>query len=157
MSAAFAPLVREDQLEEWSTYATKNQGWIEESAYLKKVHPAHRDALHGTIQDHEHDRRRHLSSSVRKLEDETKSVSPYIYRWENGVKVREYQPGKLYAPLWQVSPADYGAVNVNLLSDPLVAALYVAMRNANMGVLSSSFEVGDLVRQIVASPVRDCC
>ena len=56
------------------------------------------------------------------------------------------QPGHLFAPLWQVSPADYGAVNVNLLSDPRIAELYEAMLAARMGVLSSNFQVGDLVR-----------
>ncbi|CAB9524999.1 Receptor-type guanylate cyclase gcy [Seminavis robusta] len=148
MSAAFAPLVTEEQREEWANYTMANQGWIKESAYLKKVHPVHRDALHGTIQDHEHDRRRRLQEE---------NISSVIYRWENGEKAPELQqPGHVYAPLWQVSPADYGAVNANLLSDPRIASLYMSMlkmhENAtsnfdvgkNSGVLSSNFEVGDL-------------
>ena len=63
------------------------------------------------------------------------------------MKVPEiHQPGHLFAPLWQVSPADYGAVNVNLLSDPKIAELYDAMLKAETGVLSSNFQVGDMVR-----------
>ena len=162
MSAAFAPLVTEEQRQLWGIYSRNNQGWIENSAYLKKVHPVHRDALHGTIQDHEHDRRRRLTETDRALQDTTsttpasnpsnpsnppkQSISRTIYRWENGQKVPEiHQPGQIYAPLWQVSPADYGAVNVNLLSDPRVAELYRAMITANKGVLSSNFEVQEMV------------
>lgn len=140
MSAAFAPFVMEEQREDWGVYSRKNQGWIEESAYLKKVHPVHRDALHGTIQDHEHDRRLQEEAAPKP------SISRTIYRWENGVKKPELkQPGQMYAPLWQVSPADFGAVNVNLLSDPRVASLYRSMVKKNSGVLSSNFEVEHIV------------
>jgi hypothetical protein len=138
MSAAFAPLVRDDQIDAWSDYAMKNKGWIEESAYLKKVHPVHRDALHGTIQDDEHGRR------ALRDEDAEKQISKTIYRWVNGVKVTESHH-KVYAPLWQVSPADYGAINANLLSDPKIVQLYFTMLKAKTGVLSTNFEIKDLV------------
>jgi hypothetical protein len=139
MSAAFAPFVLQDQREAWETYASVNQGWIEQSSYLKKVNPVHRDALHGTIQDHEHDRRLQTT-------EKHEFIARSIYTWENGSKVPEVaEEGKLYAPLWQVSPADYGVVNVNLLSDPQVAILYQAMMKRDSGVLSSNFEVGDIV------------
>ena len=63
------------------------------------------------------------------------------------MKVPEiHQPGHLFAPLWQISPADYGAVNVNLLSNPKISELYDAMLKAKTGVLSSNFQVGDMVR-----------
>lgn len=188
MSAAFAPFVMEEEREQWGVYSRKNQGWIENSAYLKKVHPVHRDALHNTIQDHEHDRRRRLTSedtrtaTTRALQAPTagttpatttplsptsdtnppkQSISRTIYRWENGQKVPEiHEPGQLYAPLWQVSPADYGAVNVNILSDPRIAKLYRAMREANKGgetnkgVLSSNFEVQDMVSDQYRKPEK---
>jgi len=142
MSAGFAPFVREEQRTEWGMYSRKNQGWIQESAYLKKVHPVHRDALHGTIQDHEHDRR-----GRRLQEEESPSIARSIWRWENGMKVPEVQlPGQLYAPLWQISPADAGVVNCNLLSDPVIAELYRSMLEVGHGVLSYGTEVGDLVR-----------
>jgi len=64
MFAAFAPLVTSDQRIEWEAYAQENIGWIDESERLRQVHPSHRDPLHGTIQDHEHDRRRCLQQSV---------------------------------------------------------------------------------------------
>ena len=68
------------------------------------------------------------------------------------MKVPEiHQPGHLFAPLWQVSPADYGVVNVNLLSDPRISELYHSMLKAETGVLSSNFEVGDMVRAPISS------
>jgi uncharacterized protein YbaA (DUF1428 family) len=140
MSAGFAPLVKAEERDQWEEYAVQNQGWIEESAYLKKVHPIHRDALHGTIQDHEHDRRQ--------LQKE--NISAVIYRWEKGEKVSEVsQPGNVFAPLWQVSPADAGFVNVNLLSDPRIADLYATMLKTNDSILSHNTEIGDLVRWLV--------
>ena len=141
MSAAFAPLVTVDQRAAWESYSVENQGWIENSAYLKAVHPTHRDALHGTIQDHEHDRRRVLQ------EDENVGISPFIYRYnEEDVKVPETDElDKVFAPLWQVSPADVGAVNVNLLSDARIKTLYENVLEAGTGVLSVSTEIGALV------------
>ena len=50
MSVAFAPFVKTEEREAWEKYASENQGWIENSHYLKHIHPVHRDALHGTIQ-----------------------------------------------------------------------------------------------------------
>jgi hypothetical protein len=140
MSAAFAPLVKVEEREQWEHYSVENQGWIERSKYLKAVHPVHRDALHGTIQDHEHDRR---------LQDEVamESISEHIYRWEDGEKVPETsEPGKIFAPLWQVSPADYSPVNTNLLAHPPIADTYDVMSRANRAVLSSATEIGLLVR-----------
>jgi hypothetical protein len=70
-----------------------------------------------------------------------------MYRWEKGEHVSEVsQPGKVFTPLWQVSPADAGAVNVNLLSDPRVADIYATMLKTNSSILSHNTEIGDLVR-----------
>ena len=140
MSAGFAPLIFPEQREEWEEYAVNNQDWIEKSAHLKAVHPVHRDALHGTIQDHEHDRKR-------KLQEAEEGVSPYIYKWENGQKVPEVsQSGQLLAPLWQISPASAGEVNVNLLADPRVSELYDKMIKIESTVLSKHLEIGEMVR-----------
>jgi hypothetical protein len=141
MSAAFAPLVKVEEREQWEQYSVENQGWIERSKFLKAVHPVHRDALHGTIQDHEHDRG---------LQDEVvmESISEHIYRFEDGEKVPETsEPRKIFAPLWQVSPADYSPVNTNLLSDPRIADLYNVMSRGNRAVLSSNTEIDVLVRK----------
>jgi hypothetical protein len=138
MTAGFAPLIMHEQREEWEQYAVNNQDWIEHSAHLKAVHPVHRDALHGTIQDHEHDRRM--------LQETDEGISPFIYKWENGEKVSEVsQPGQVLAPLWQISPADYGVVNVNLLSDSRIAEVYEQMNQAESTVLSPNVEIGDMV------------
>jgi hypothetical protein len=72
MSAAFAPFVDVEGRYECEEYAYNNQGWIENSAHLKAVHPVRRDALHGTIEDHEHDR--HLQ------ETESAAAEPSISR-----------------------------------------------------------------------------
>jgi hypothetical protein len=134
MSVAFAPLVRAEKQREWMEYSVANQGWIEESKKLKELHPGHRDPLHGTIQDHEHDRR---------LQSEP--VTPYIWRWEDGWQVPEWGlPGQVLAPLWQVTPAVASAVNVNLLSDKRVADLYKTMVVAEQSLLSTHFEIDDL-------------
>jgi hypothetical protein len=140
MAAAFAPLIKAEERDQWEEYADTNQNWIENSKYLMKAHPVHRDALHGTIQDHEHDRR------LQGNEDD--SISEEIFRWENGEKVMESsQPGQILAPLWQVSPPDYSVVNVNLLSDPRIADLYETMIKVDHAVMSSSTEIEDVVRR----------
>jgi hypothetical protein len=140
MSTAFAPLIKAEERDQWEEYADANQNWVENSKYLVQVHPVHTDPLHGSNQDHEHDRR------LQGNEDE--SISKEIFRWENGEKVIESsQPGQILAPLWQVSPADYSAVNVNLLSDPRIADLYETMIKADHAVMSSSTEIDDLVRR----------
>ena len=51
MLAALAPLVKAEEQTQWEQYSVKNQGWVQESAYLKEAHPKHRDSLHGTYQD----------------------------------------------------------------------------------------------------------
>ena len=141
MMAGFAPIISHEERETWEQYSVENQDWIETSAYLKAVHPVHRDALHGTIQDHEHDRRRIQ-------EEDSAGVSPYIYKWENGKRVSEVsRPGQLLAPFWQISPADASAVNVNLLSDPVIAKGYEQLSTKSMSaLLSSDVEIGDMVR-----------
>ena len=136
MVAGYAPLITHEQRDEWEAYSVKNQDWIETSEYLNAVHPEHRDALHGTIQDHEHDRRRLQGSSI----------SPTIYKYENGQKVPEVsQPGQTLAPFWQLSPADAGAVNVNLLSDTNVREVYEKMSEVQAAVLSTDIQIGDMV------------
>jgi hypothetical protein len=134
MSVAFAPLVKAEKEREWVEYSIANQGWIEESEILKEVHPGHLDPLHGTIQDHEHDRR---------LQSE--SVAPFIWRWVDGRQVPETSlPGQVLAPLWQITPAVASAVNGNLLADERVVDLYTAMLKTNQSLLSKHFEIGDL-------------
>jgi hypothetical protein len=141
MASAFAPFVKAEDRDRWEQYAVDNQDWITKSAYLKEVHADHRDALHGTIQDHEHDRRLQKTDATNK-----ESISSRIFRWENGEKIVETsEPGKVFAPLWQVSPADYSAVNSNLLADKNINTLHDTMVKANRAVLSSNIQIGDLV------------
>ena len=148
MSAGFAPLVKAEERDQWEEYAVQNQGWIEQSSYLEKVHPSHRDALHGTVEDHEHDRLFHYSQSNSQAEN----ITSGIYRWENGEKITERSiPGRVYAPLWQVSPVNAATVNVDLLSDPRVADIYATMLKTNNSILSHNTEIDDLVRWLVDS------
>ena len=71
MMAGFCPLVQGEAARlAWEEYSYRNQYWLEDSKVLKVEHPGHRDALHGTIQDHEHDRRRR-----RRLQEEEEEES----------------------------------------------------------------------------------
>ncbi|KAG7366318.1 adenylate/guanylate cyclase [Nitzschia inconspicua] len=56
MMALFAPLIPSSQKKKWEEYSVLHQDWLNRSALLKVESPSHRDPLHGTIQDHEHDR-----------------------------------------------------------------------------------------------------
>jgi hypothetical protein len=135
MAAAFAPIVKAEEVAEWESYSVANQGWIEQSAILKGNHPGHRDPMHGTIQDHEDDRR---------LEDASSEISPYIWKWENGTKIRQTsQPGQLIAPLWQISPAAAPVVNVDLFSDERLSSLYSSMLEKKYSIISQAYEIGD--------------
>jgi hypothetical protein len=138
MSVAFAPHVKTEKRDEWESYAELHQEWIAESLRLKQVHPGHRDPLHGTTQDHEHDRRL----------DEPPAIPPIrnaIWRWDNGKRVTEESlPGQMFAPLWQSSPASAADVNVNLLSDNRVASLYNSMIATRQSVISNDFPIEDL-------------
>ncbi len=154
MSAAFAPIVTSEAKEKWEEYSMVNQDWIETSLYLEKIHRVHRDALHNTIQDHEHDRR---LLGIHVDQAPSNSISKHIYRLENGTRVPETnRPGKIFAPLWQVSPADYSSVNVNLLSDPLLIETYNVMLTANHAILSRTIEIDYLVRAHASIPHRNC-
>jgi hypothetical protein len=155
MTVAFAPLVEAEKRSEWVEYSIANQGWIEESKRLKEIHPGHLDPLHGTIQDHEH---RRLEEALHSTNDgqgqgherirmlqESDSVTPFIWRWEDGRQVPETGlPGQVLAPLWQVTPPVASGVNVNLLSDERVMDLYTMMIATNQSLLSASTEIGDL-------------
>jgi hypothetical protein len=138
MCTAFAPLVTVEGLKPWEEYSVKNQGWIQVSKHLKEVEQFHQDALHGTIQDHEHDRR-----LQRALDNDT--ISPVLYRFENGTKVRVVESiGGIHAPIWQVTPPYAGTVNLDLLQDPFTSRLYDQMRSMNRSVLSSPTPITDM-------------
>jgi hypothetical protein len=106
MAAGFAPFVKGEERRQWEEYAIQNQGWLVESARLKKVHPGHSDALHGTIQDHTHETESDESATI-------STISTRIFRWENGEKLVETSTRRatMYAPLWQMSPASAPIVN----------------------------------------------
>jgi hypothetical protein len=147
MSAAFAPLVRDDHRPQWEDYARRSQGWIAQAETLRLVHPGHRDPMHGTNQDHEHDRRRRRLQTTTKSSDDsvTPPIFETIFKWENGTKVPEpTHPQNVYAPLWQVSPPDGASVNANLFSEPVLASLYKAMITINHTVLSTATPIGDM-------------
>lgn len=139
MCAAFAPLITAEDVPAWQEYSVANQGWIKESKWLKQIDEQHQDALHGTIQDHEHDRRR-----LQEEEEVIEPISPYLYRWENGSHVPvDIVPGQMYAPVWQVSPPDEGTVNSDVLQDPLVHKLFDQVQAMNRSILSPATGIGD--------------
>jgi hypothetical protein len=149
MMALFAPLIPASQKEQWEEYSVQHQDWLNSSALLKVVSPSHRDPLHGTIQDHEHDRFLEIVSAY---DDEVidieipGAIPPEIWKWDGDEKVAvdSVSAHDAYAPIWQSSPHHADTVNVDLFSDPRISALYSAMLRNNETVLSPGFEIGNL-------------
>lgn len=134
MMAAFCPFITDDQYEKWIGYTEENKNWIVESARLKLVHPSHRDAVHGTFQDHEHDRR---------LESVT--IPQHLYTYMNGTRIpTERADGKKYAPLWQSSPAEATAVNADMLSDSRIREIADLVSITNQTILSRAYPASEL-------------
>jgi hypothetical protein len=143
MTCAFAPLVKAEERSDWEEYATENQWWLQESVRLRIAHPEKRDPLHGTIQDHEHDR----------VEEdqlwlfEIPPIRKRIWNWEDGNRTiieEEESDTEIVAPLWQISPPEARTVNVNLFYDERITDLYDAMVATNQTVLSSETKIYDL-------------
>jgi hypothetical protein len=134
MSVIYAPMVTAAERSTWETYSVAHQDWIQESDYLKVVQLTHQDAVHGTFQDHEHDRR---------LADAIPKITPNIFHWENGTKVND--PARdVYFPIWQTSPPDAAPINANLLTDPTTKALYDNMLALNKSVMTGYTQITDL-------------
>lgn len=136
MMALAAPLIPVSGREAWEAYSVDHTEWIDESAWLKTTYVKHLDPLHGTIQDHEHDRRLQEGSTI----------PSEIWTWEGDKKVvvSAQSDDQLFAPLWQSSPADAGSVNVDLLSNPTIAQLYTAMDKTRQTVMSQGVKIGNL-------------
>jgi hypothetical protein len=66
--------------------------------------------------------------------------------WPDGKKVKENDgsPGDTFAPLWQLSPANATAVNVNLFSDKRFTDMYTSMIETRQTIMSFAFQVTDL-------------
>jgi hypothetical protein len=142
MMALTAPLIAASNREAWEHYSVDHQGWIDESAYLKANYQKHRNPLIGTIQDHESDRRLQKALS----DDGSPKIPTKIWKWDGDEKVvtsaiSEYQ---VFAPLWQSSPANAAAVNVDLFSDSHIADLYTAMIKTQQTVMSPGIQIGNL-------------
>lgn len=136
LTASFSPLVKATEQEKWEEYSIRNQGWLENSELLKSIDQSHQDALHGTIQDHEHDRL---------LQQSTSTVHSVVYQWVNNVKVRvTSSPNQMLAPLWQISPPDISSVNADLLQDKSIQELYEQMLIMKHPVLSPSIQLHNL-------------
>jgi hypothetical protein len=151
MMALFAPLIPASQKQRWEEYSVQHQDWLNSSAFLKVESPSHRDPLHGTIQDHEHDRFLEIVStdpdSAIQIEIPAEPDIPSkIWKWDDDdkVAVNAVSAQDVYAPLWQSSPHFADTINVDLFSDPHISALYSAMIKTNETVLSPGFEIGNL-------------
>lgn len=147
MMALFAPLITASQRGAWQDYSVLHQGWLEESARLKVESPHHRDPLHGTIQDHEHDRKLFAFNTDETADlPKTSTIAPELWSWvgDEKVVVNSTTAHDLYAPLWQSSPHDADTVNVDLFSDKRISDLYGTMVQTDHAVLSPGFEIGNL-------------
>lgn len=142
MMVLAAPLVVASERESWEEYSVAHQSWLNESAYLKIEYKKHRDPLHGTIQDHEHDRRLQDRSS----KNQVSSIPTKIWKWEGDEKVvvDVTSENQVLAPLWQSSPAEAGTVNIDLFSDSRITELYTAMIKTQQTVMSPGLEIGNL-------------
>ncbi|CAB9526092.1 Receptor-type guanylate cyclase gcy [Seminavis robusta] len=159
MMSAFVPLVDGSKQSEWEAYAQGHQGWLNESARLREVHPIHRDPLHGTFQSYEGDRRRRLLQpppQPRQLQSSHNNdlilipnvtqnrISESIFWLEqDGTKTPlQGKPGDIFGPLWQSSPRNADVVNVDLLSDPRLKQLHKINLAVKHTVMSAATEIG---------------
>lgn len=143
-----APLVQVTGRKAWEEYSVGHTDWINASAYLKTTYAMHLDPLHGTIQDHEHDRRKLVGWSRRTQEsnEDVPTISTEIWKWNGDKKVvvESTSLEDIYAPLWQSSPAGASAVNVDLFSDPTIKQLFIAMNKTRQTVMSPGVPVGNV-------------
>ncbi|KAG7352535.1 adenylate/guanylate cyclase [Nitzschia inconspicua] len=151
MMALFAPLIPQSQEDAWEEYSVLHQDWLNRSGFLKVESPFHVDPLHGTIQDHEHDRRLETlslnSQNSKELEIMPEQTIPTkIWKWDGDekVSVEATSDHDYYAPLWQSSPHYSDTVNVDLFSDPHIRKLYSTMTNSGEMKLSPGYEIGNL-------------
>lgn len=167
MMALSAPLIPTSGLKAWEEYSVSHAEWLDESAYLKTTYVKHRDPLHGTIQDHEHDRRRNLQGFVQNQnrvnsssletpsisdvavevqDDDISTIPSEVWKWNGDEKVvvQPQSSKEIFAPLWQSSPADAGTINVDLLSNPTIEQLYTAMLKTRQTVMSQGVPIGNL-------------
>jgi hypothetical protein len=141
MALAYAPLVKAEDRAGWEAYSEREQGWIAESLHLEEVHLDHQYPMAGTF--HEHFEEDELFLGRRRRVTEAHSIHPYIFHWEENERVPdyEYEGDKIFAPLWQVTPASIDPVNLNLFDDPVISHLYRAMDIINQTVLSEPIEI----------------
>jgi hypothetical protein len=147
MMVLFAPLVTESQRGAWKNYSVQHQNWLNESEWLKVNSPHHRDPLHGTIQDHEHDRKLFALNKDMDLPETISIIPTQIWSWngDDKVVVNTTSADGMYAPLWQSSPHFADTVNVDLLSDKRISNLYNMMiQNNEKIILSPGYEIGNL-------------
>jgi hypothetical protein len=139
MMVATAPLIPQRDRQAWEEYSVGHQNWLEESAFLKFEYGKQRDPLHGTIQDHEHDRRLQLLG-------QDNDIPSMIWEWDGNDKVisSHHDEDRLFAPLWQSSPAEASSVNVDLFSDPNISQLYTAMRKVKETVMSPGTKIENM-------------
>ena len=142
ISVAFAPFIPASQQVAWEQYAVENQFWVEEGVRLRKVHPQHKDPLHGTFQDHEG---RQLQ--VQPSNSTTPRIYEKIYTLDANGQTIPFTPSlgsdDMIAPAWQIAPTptDPKMVNYNLLADPIVAQLFKIVSVHKQTVISKALEV----------------
>jgi hypothetical protein len=154
LSTAYAPIITDQQREQWEQYASSNTWWIDKSNELRVVHPGHLDQTHEHYLKDEQERafdvtlagehKSHKENVVIEYES-GHNISASIFRWENGTLIPEKKHAtNVYAPLWQVTPPDPRVINQNLLSDKVVSELYSVMIAMNRSVQSSFTTVNHL-------------
>lgn len=159
---ASAPLISASEREAWKEYSVVHQDWLKESAFLKDEYTQHLHPLHGTILDHdhvegedndhegdEHDRRLEVPKEINY--NQNHSILDEIWEWHghNKVVASNEEDSRIFAPVWQTTPADPVTVNFDLLSNPDIFQLFKDMVMMQEAVMSPGIQIGNLFDWVV--------
>ena len=151
-ACAYAPFVSDNDRNQWESFATANEGWVDESITLREINEAHLYPLKGT-KDNENDHETRFQGSHGIIEDFHddqpelgKSIySESIYHWQNGTALAlEEHASALYAPIWQITPPVPWAINSDLLSDHVFQDLYASVHAKRQTSMSPPAAVGQV-------------
>lgn len=145
ISLMLLPLVTQDTRDQWETYATYKQGWLQESLAYQEEEGLVEAAL--AAQDEE------ALETVGQIGDgiQNKGINPHIWRL-NGLKAGEETGKGPYLPIWQHSPAIpvSDALNLNLLSHPAFAHQCYTVLRRQESLIGKALDFSDETNPMVA-------
>lgn len=127
MQVSFAPLIKHHEKTEWESYASLNQGWIDEGLALG------------------------IGSKQQHVKNGTSMapISPWIHQVDKDGKknIQMEQTAKFgpwsYAPVWQQAPApeDHSIVNFDLLSHPTFERVFQEIWESHEPTISEALQL----------------